>query len=66
MMSNWLSIVAGIFYVILGVVVIIYKFFAIPLEANVAYPLGALLILYGLFRVYRAAKNLRRVEEDEK
>ena len=65
MLSNWLSIIAGVFYAILGAVVIIYKFFAIPLEANVAYPLGVLLILYGLFRMYRAIKGLREVGDDK-
>ena len=29
MMFNWLSLITGIFYIVLGVFVIIYKFFVI-------------------------------------
>lgn len=65
MMFNWLSIIAGVFYVILGVVVIVYKFFAIPLEANMAYLLGGLLIIYGIFRVVRSIKKFKNVEDEE-
>lgn len=62
MMFNWLSIIAGIFYLILGAVVIIYKFFIVTIEPNVAYPLGVLLIAYGLFRIFRAIKRLKSDE----
>ncbi|MBN9311421.1 MAG: C4-dicarboxylate ABC transporter [Chryseobacterium sp. 39-10] len=64
-MFNWLSVVAGIFYVILGITVIIYKFFVIYLEANVAYPLGFLLILYGAFRIIRAIFRIRQDKNEE-
>lgn len=59
MIFNWLSIVAGIFYIVLGIVVIIYKFFVIFLEPNVAYPLGGLMLLYGIFRIARAVYRIR-------
>ncbi|OWK75228.1 C4-dicarboxylate ABC transporter [Flavobacteriaceae bacterium JJC] len=59
-MFNWLSLVTGFFYIVLGVVVIIYKFFIIFLEPNIAYSLGALLILYGIFRIVRAIYRIRQ------
>lgn len=65
MMFNWLSLVTGLFYIVLGVVVIIYKFFFTILEPAVAYGLGALLILYGLFRIYRAISKIKN-SGDEK
>ncbi|MBD8017702.1 C4-dicarboxylate ABC transporter [Kaistella pullorum] len=60
MIFNWLSLITGMFYIILGIVVIIYKFFIIYLEPLIAYSLGALLILYGLFRIGRAIYRLRQ------
>ncbi|SEW48919.1 hypothetical protein SAMN05421841_3934 [Chryseobacterium wanjuense] len=59
MMFNWLSLVTGLFYIVLGIVVIIYKFFFTILDPGVAYALGALLILYGIFRIYRAILRLK-------
>ncbi len=59
MVFNWLSLVTGICYVVLGIFVIVYKFFVVYLEPNIAIALGALLIIYGLFRVYRAIKRIR-------
>lgn len=59
MILKWLSIVTGFFYIALGVVVIIYKFFIITLETNVAYPLGVLLMAYGIFRIVRAIIKLK-------
>ncbi|KMQ67140.1 C4-dicarboxylate ABC transporter [Chryseobacterium sp. FH2] len=58
-MFNWLSLVTGLFYIVLGIVVIIYKFFFTILEPAVAYALGALLILYGVFRIYRAVSKIK-------
>ncbi|WP_297982562.1 C4-dicarboxylate ABC transporter [uncultured Chryseobacterium sp.] len=63
MMFNWLSMITGVFYIVLGVVVIIYKFFIITLDPNLAYPLGALLIIYGIFRIFRA---IYRIKNDGK
>lgn len=64
-MFNWLSLITGFFYIALGIAVIIYKFFVIFLEPNVAYPLGGLLILYGLFRIVRAVYKIK-AERNEK
>ncbi|MFC4685735.1 MAG: C4-dicarboxylate ABC transporter [Chryseobacterium sp. 36-9] len=58
-MFNWLSLITGIFYIVLGIVVILYKFFIIILEPNVAYPLGGLLIAYGIFRIVRAIFRIK-------
>ena len=49
-MFNWLSLVAGLAYVLLGVYVMIYKFFPPnQLEDATAYALGGLLVVYGVF-----------------
>ncbi|SHK07610.1 C4-dicarboxylate ABC transporter [Epilithonimonas mollis] len=58
-MFKWLSLITGIFYIVLGIVVILYKFFIIILEPNVAYPLGGLLIAYGIFRIVRAIVGIK-------
>ncbi|SKB97620.1 hypothetical protein SAMN05660477_02163 [Soonwooa buanensis] len=65
MMFNWLSVITGFFYAVLGIVVIIYKFFVVQLEPNIAYPLGAILIGYGIFRVFRAIKKIRDSRYEE-
>ena len=59
-MFKWLSLLAGFIYIALGIVVIIYKYFVIVLEPNVAYALGALLIAYGLIRIIRAIKSVNK------
>lgn len=64
MMFNWLSFITGICYVVLGVFVIIYKFFGITLDEQIAYALGALLILYGLFRIGRAIYRIRQPKDE--
>ncbi|WP_370692010.1 C4-dicarboxylate ABC transporter [Kaistella sp. SH40-3] len=65
MIFNWLSVVAGLFYVVLGIVVIIYKFFVIYLEPNVAYSLGGLLVTYGIFRMVRAIYKIKEQRDEE-
>ena len=58
-MFNWLSLVTGLFYIVLGIVIIVYKFFFTLLEPAVAYPLGGLVILYGIFRIWRAVSKIK-------
>ncbi|SIP98204.1 Short repeat of unknown function [Chryseobacterium sp. RU37D] len=65
MMFNWLSLITGLFYIVLGIVVIFYKFFFTILEPVVAYALGALLILYGIFRIYRAISRIKNSKNEE-
>jgi uncharacterized membrane protein HdeD (DUF308 family) len=65
MMFNWLSLITGLFYIVLGIVVMLYKFFFTVLEPGIAYALGALLILYGIFRIYRAVTRIKN-SNDEK
>lgn len=64
-MFNWLSLVTGLFYIALGIVIIIYKFFFIILEPTVAYPLGAVIMLYGIFRIWRAVSRIKNTGNDE-
>ncbi|WP_185146915.1 C4-dicarboxylate ABC transporter [Chryseobacterium echinoideorum] len=64
MMFNWLSIITGLFYIVLGIVVITYKFFFIVLEASVAYALGAILVFYGIFRIVRGVLRLKKSKDE--
>ncbi len=65
MMFNWLSLVTGLFYIVLGIVVIVYKFFFTILEPAVAYALGVVLIIYGVFRIYRAISRIKKSRDEE-
>ncbi|MDR6159838.1 MULTISPECIES: DUF308 domain-containing protein [Chryseobacterium] len=65
MVFNWLSLITGLFYIVLGIVVIMYKFFFTILEPGVAYALGGLLILYGIFRIYRAISKIKNTDHEE-
>ncbi len=55
----------GLFYIVLGIVVIIYKFFFTILEPAIAYALGAVLIIYGIFRIYRAVSKIKKSRDEE-
>lgn len=46
-------------YVVLGYFVIKLKWLMIPLSDTLAWALGALLIVYGIFRAYRAYLSIR-------
>ncbi|MDR3025654.1 DUF308 domain-containing protein [Chryseobacterium sp.] len=65
MMFNWLSLVTGLFYIVLGIVVIVYKFFFTVLEPAVAYALGVVLVIYGIFRIYRAISRIKKSRNEE-
>lgn len=65
MMFNWLSMVIGFFYIVLGTAVITYRFFIISLEPNVSLALGIILILYGIFRLFRAFNKLKKPQDEE-
>ncbi|PKF74671.1 C4-dicarboxylate ABC transporter [Chryseobacterium sp. PMSZPI] len=64
-MFNWLSLVTGLFYIVLGIVVIVFKFFFTVLEPAVAYALGAVLVIYGVFRIYRAISRIKKSRNEE-
>ncbi|TZG00405.1 C4-dicarboxylate ABC transporter (plasmid) [Chryseobacterium panacisoli] len=64
-MFNWLSLVTGVFYIVLGIVVIVYKFFFTILEPAVAYALGVVLVIYGIFRIYRAISRIKKSRNEE-
>ena len=67
MALNYLSVVTGFFYMVLGVFVMYRKWFLTPLEDAVAYSVGALMVLYGIFRIIRAVYRIRNRDlEDEK
>ncbi|MGN7708953.1 DUF308 domain-containing protein [Chryseobacterium sp. 22543] len=64
-MFNWLSLITGLFYIVLGIVVIVYKFFFTILEPAVAYALGVVLVIYGIFRIYRAISRIKKSRNEE-
>ena len=50
----------GLFYIIIGIVIISVKYFGfMELSVVYAYILGSLMLLYGAFRIYRGIKNIR-------
>ncbi len=57
-----LSLFIGIGYFIIGILVIIYKKFFIELEPIYSWILGALFIIYGLFRAYRSTRYIKKNE----
>ena len=62
-MFNILSLLVGVFYIALGIFVIIKKFFLVALEGLTPYLLDGLLIAYGIFRIIRAIIFLRKKDE---
>ncbi len=50
----WLQVVIGIGYALLGGYVIKEKWFLTTLDEKIAWILGVVLILYGIYRIYRA------------
>ncbi|QCX53397.1 DUF308 domain-containing protein [Elizabethkingia sp. JS20170427COW] len=65
MTFNILSIFAGILYIVVGIFVIKYKTFIIQLDANASYAFGAVLILYGIFRMVRAYLQIKNNRNHE-
>lgn len=64
-MFKWLSPLLGFLYIILGITVIIYKFFVVFLDDAAAYALGPLLIGYGIFRVVRGVYYIKSDRDEE-
>ena len=62
-MFNILSLLVGVFYIALGIFVIIKKFFLVALEGLTPYLLGGLLIAYGIFRIIIAIKKKKKKDE---
>ncbi len=50
----WLQVIIGIGYILLGGYVIKEKWFLTTLDEKIAWVLGVVLILYGIYRAYRA------------
>ena len=65
MFYNLLSFIVGVLYIIVGVFVIITKSFGVKLEPMPANALGALLSIYGVFRLVRVFIRLRKERRDE-
>lgn len=64
-MLNILSIAVGILYIILGIyIIILKKFFHISLEGAIPYFLGGVLMIYGIFRIYRAIYKMKNQDEN--
>jgi uncharacterized membrane protein HdeD (DUF308 family) len=55
-----LNVMMGIIYILLGAVVMYLRYFGtIELEALLAYFLGGLFVIYGIFRIWRGARDLK-------
>ena len=63
-MYNIISILIGVFYIFLGILVISKKIFVVKLYGVIPIVLGGVLIAYGIFRVVRAIVFLRRKDEE--
>lgn len=51
----------GVFYLVIGCLVIYVKYFgAIELSSGLAYTLGGLMIIYGIFRLWRGFSSLKQ------
>lgn len=62
----WLHIGMGIVYLLFGILVVYVKYFgSIELSATTAYAMGALLSLYGIFRLYRGITDVRNARNEE-
>jgi hypothetical protein len=56
-----LDIGMGVFYIIIGAIILFVKYFGtIELPATYAYILGNMMLLYGIFRIYRGIISIRR------
>lgn len=64
MMFNWLSVVTGFFYIVLGIFVFVRKWFLTDLEEPVAYSVGVLMVLYGIFRIIRAIYRINQAKNE--
>ena len=50
----------GVLYVVIAGMIITLKYFGtMALDANFAYILGGMMLLYGLFRIYRGIMGMR-------
>ncbi len=59
-----LNLVMGAVYILLGIVVMYLKYFGtIELGALLAYFLGGLFAVYGAFRIWRGAHDLKMLRE---
>jgi len=60
-----MHITMGLFFVIIGITAATMRHFgAVQLTATWAYGFGALLILYGSFRIWRGVHDLKTTDED--
>lgn len=66
MTFNWLSLVTGFFYIVLGVFVLVKKWFFTVLEPWIAFALGGLLVLYGIFRIVRAVYRIKQAKNEDR
>ena len=52
----------GIFYLIAGSIVLYIKYFGyMALSPGAAYTLGSLMVVYGIFRIWRGIKDTREM-----
>lgn len=68
-MKGTLHLTMGMFYLMAGSLVLYIKYFgAMELPAGVAYALGTMMLIYGMFRIWRgivAMKEKRRTRDGQ-
>lgn len=60
-----LSLFMGFCYILLGGFVAYYKWYVEALDDRIAYALGGLLIVYGVFRIAKSISNIKRMKNEE-
>lgn len=64
--QSTLNIGMGLVYLIVGFTIVYMKIYGVvPLEPALAYALGGLMIVYGLFRLWRGFMDIRRAKLDK-
>jgi len=64
---NSLHLGMGVVYVVIAAMILTLKYFGtMVLDASFAYILGGLMLLYGIFRIYRGVQGMRMRNRDMK
>ena len=59
--KNSMHLGMGAVYIVAGIAVLYFRYFgALQLSAGLAYGIGALMLVYGVFRIWRGFVGMRR------
>ncbi len=65
MVFKYLSLVTGFCYMLLGLVIIVYKTSFASFDPTMILVFGIAIILYGIFRIWRGFINLKDSRDEE-